>query len=151
MWIGERDYYFDQFMSNNDELYGFRDSETHIMDTGLLINGQPIQWNILQACSSEFLMEKEFIRIQVNSDKIPTRIIFYDESLQPLGQIDQTTNGPLYMKKYDGWEAFIPRKAVYADVDRKRMQYRVILFRVFHSEEESFKMISTAVQYKVLK
>jgi hypothetical protein len=96
-------------------------------------------------------MEKEFIRIQVNSDKIPTRIIFYDESLQPLGQIDQVTNGALYMKKYDGWEAFIPRKAVYADTDRKRMQYRVILFRVFHNEEEPFKMISTAIQYKVLK
>jgi hypothetical protein len=150
-WIGERDYRFDRYVNSAGELYGNIDGKTHIMDRGFLINDQTIRWSILQACSPEPLMEKEYIRIQINSTTKPTRIIFYDGDLQPLANVDEATNGVLYLKKYDGWECFIPRKAVYVDTTQKRIQYRVILFRIFHEEEEDFKLISTAVQYKVLK
>jgi len=150
-WVGSRDYNFDQFINKEDELYGMRDGEIHLMDSGYLINGVPIIFDMRQAVSPEFLMEKEFIRIQVNSDNKPTQINFYDPAGDLMLGIDEATNGPLYLKKYDGWEQFIGRKASFYDPDRKRIQSRVLGFGIQHDLEEDFKLISSLVQYKVIK
>lgn len=150
-WTGTRDYVFDQFIEINDELYGMRDGEIHLMDSGLLINGQPILFDIRQVCAPELLMAKEFIRIKISSSNKPTQVNFYDFDNNLVATLDQASKGPLYLKNYNYWEQFIPRKDSGVDPDQKRIQGKVIGFGIQHNLEEDFKLVSTDVQYKVLK
>lgn len=150
-WTGTRDYVFDQFVEINDELYGMRDGEIHLMDSGLLINGQPIFFDIRQVCAPELLMAKEFIRIKISSSNKPTQVNFYDFDNNLVATLDQASKGPLYLKNYNYWEQFIPRKDIGVDPDQKRIQGKVMGFGIQHNLEEDFKLVSTDVQYKILK
>lgn len=150
-WIGTRDYNFDRYLFSNGELYGMKDGKVDITDEGLLINGVTINYNVLQACSPQPLTAKEFIRIFINSDNKPTRVLFYDKDLNFLCSLDEASKGPLYLKNYNNWEQFIPRKDLAVDPEQKRVQDRAMLFRIFHEEQEEFRLISTEVQYKILK
>lgn len=150
-WIGTRDYNFDRYLFSNGELYGMKDGKVDITDEGLLINGVTINYNVLQACSPQPLTAKEFIRIFINSDNKPTRVLFYDKDENFLCSLDEASKGPLYLKNYNNWEQFIPRKDLAVDPEQKRVQDRAMLFRIFHEEQEEFRLISTEVQYKILK
>lgn len=150
VWVGDRDYSFDQFINKDGELYGLRTGKIDLMDSGYLINDGSIEFIVRNVFSPEFLKDKEFIRIQVNSDNKPTQINFYDNNDVLMLTIDEATNGILYLKKYDGWEQFIGRKASFYDVNRSRIQSRVLDYDIRHNLEEDFKIVSTVLQYKTI-
>ena len=100
-------------------------------------------------------LEKEFIRIGVQTgnrgEMKPTKIEFYDEDMNLLCSLSSFDQGTLYLKQYDGWEQFIGRKDSSVSSSRDRVQYRTIVVKIIHDEPEDFKVVSTSIQYKVLK
>lgn len=150
-WQGRFDYRYDQFVQINNKLFGMKDLRAYNLDEGYQINGANIEFELLQNTSPLDGFEMEFIRVQVNSDKKPTKIEFLDESETVLCSLEQATQGPLYLKDYDGWEQFIPRIDGGVDPDRKRIQSRLLIYKIFHNLAEDFKVISSIVQFKKLK
>ena len=151
-WVGRVDYQFDNYVFNDGRLYGLRDMETYLLDEGFQINGQDIQYELIQVMSTEPAKDKEFIRIGVDtggrSGNQPTRIQFLDQDLTTIiGVMDDATQGPNYLLRYDAWEQFIPRRSDNGD----RMQDQLLVYKIIHNLAEPFKVVNTTVQHKVLK
>jgi hypothetical protein len=148
-------YTFDKYLYHKEENYGFRDGQMYILDRGFIINNDVIPAKLIIYSSAGLVSEKEWISINVNTgprgEMKPTEIIFYDEELNELSRLNQGLYGPLYLKQYDGWWNQIPRKDSSASLDRDRIQYRLILCEINHTFEEDFKVVSTVLQYKVIK
>jgi hypothetical protein len=151
-WIGVNDYLFDNFASVGNKVYATRDGETYELDSGLLINGGPITFELSYASAKEPFVEKEFIRTRVNSERNqkPTSIEFYDKAGNLLNTIDPSF-GPLYLKWYDGWEQFIPRKITTVGGIRERMQERLLVTKIIHNLAGDFVIVSAGTQYKPIK
>jgi hypothetical protein len=154
-FVGRFRYSFDKYVMHQNENYGFRDGEMHILDRGFIINGDPIVYRLIQNTSPQLTMEKEAISISVNTgprgEMKPTEIIFMDEELNVLSVLNQAIFGPLYLKQYDGWWNQVPCKDISVSIDRDRIQYRLILYEINHTFEEDFKVVSSVLQYKVIK
>ena len=152
-WFGTYDYRFDKFLSTRSgQLYGMRDGVTYKLHVGTSINGQNIRGEVTAACSQEIAMEKEFIRVQVNSDNKPTAIEFFDVvdgDMQCM--MSNPIQGSLFLKDYDGYENFIPRKFVSVSADKDRLQARLSVYKIIHNLPEDFKIISSLIQYKIIK
>ena len=153
MWEGSFDYRFDNYYMSSDKMFGVRNLETFELEKGYTINGQNIVYAITTAFApGSAALEKEFIRFGVQTgerDKMkPTRIEFYDKDMTLLCALDPGIQGPLYLKQYDGWEQFIGRKD---GGTRDRVQGRTIIVKIIHDEPEDFKIVTTTIQYKVLK
>lgn len=156
LWEGYFDYKFDKYFMSENEIYGSRDLETWHLEDGFVINGKNIVFELTNAFSPGNLsLEKEFIRIGLQTGKRgtmkPTRVEFYDEDMNLLCSLDQFSQGNLFLKQYDGWEQFIGRKDASISPSRDRVQYRTLIVKVIHDEAEDFKVVSTMIQYKVIK
>ena len=130
--------------------------QTFELDKGFTINNQNISFELTTAFSPGNLsLEKEFIRIGVQTGRRgemkPTRIEFYDVDMNLLCSLDQFGQGTLFLKQYDGWEQFISRKDSSVSSVRERVQDRTIIVKVMHSEQEDFKVVTTSIQYKIIK
>jgi hypothetical protein len=153
-WVGYNDFRFDRMAMNNKVLEGTRAGVTYAVDRGYILNGDPITFNLDVATSPSPFDEKEFIRIRVNSRKTqkPKRVEFYDKDMTLLCFVDQATLGALYMKLYDGWEAFIPRKLANPAGERLRLQDRSMIARIIYDDAGSdFEVVSVGIQSKILK
>ncbi len=154
-WEGTFDYRFDNYVISDNEVYGYRDLEGYILEKGFIINGNDIIFELLTAYAPQQAFEKEFIRIGVNSGRRdemkPTAIEFYDEDMNLLCTLDEATQGPLYLKRYDGWEQFIPRKDVNVSNTRDRVQDRLLICKIIHKLAEDFKVVDTVIQFKIIK
>jgi hypothetical protein len=152
-WNGRYDYKFEKYISDETTSYGIKNLETYILESGYAINGSPITFMVEQASSPSQADGKEFIRIRVNTgDKIkPSMIEFMDDKMRVMCTLDQISKGNLYLKNYDGWEQFIPRKDYNYDYKRSRVQGRLLIYRILHNLAEDFKIVDTQVQFKVLK
>ena len=97
--------------------------------------------------------DKEFIRIRINTGNNvkPTRVEFYDEYNGTLLCFKDPSQGPLYLKNYRGFEGFIDRKLASVSLTRDRVQGRLLVYKIIHSFASPFKLISTGVQYKLIK
>lgn len=152
-WIGSNSYRFDKMIAHADRVIGHRDLQTWYMDTGDLIDGQPVHGWVQQACSPVGLIRKEFDRVSVTSITKPTYVEFYDEDGTLVCILDAALATSLgypaasYLKMKDGWQGFIPRETV----SRLRLQGRVMQFRVGHNTQEPFRLIETGIQYKLIK
>jgi len=151
-WVGRFHYDFDSYLFHDGRSYGFKDGEKFLLDTGFLINGLPIESFLLQFTSVNIIEEKEFISIEINTgprgEMKPDEVIFFDEDFNELSRVNEALFGPSYLRQYSGWFNQIPRKT---SGDRDRIQYRLILFRINHSQEEDFKVVSSVIQYKPMK
>ena len=147
-WNGEYDYRFDQYMSFQNQMFGFRNLEAYELNQGLKISGASIVFQVDQTCNAEQLWGKEFIRFRAASNVKPTRVEFRDELDQVVQAELDPSQGPLYLKDYDGFEQYIPRRLT---GDRNRMQGRVLIYRIIHDADEEFKIADSAIQYKKLK
>jgi hypothetical protein len=151
-WIGYNDYMFDNFASVGNKVYSTRNGETYELDSGFIINGAPIVFELSYVSSKDPFSEKEFIRTRVNSERNqkPTSLEFYDKAGNILNVIDPSL-GPLYLKWYDGWEQFIPRKVAPSGVYRERMQERLLITKIIHNLAGEFVVVSAGTQYKTIK
>jgi len=154
-WVGRLHHIFDKYMYHDSESYGFRDGEMYILDRGFTINGSPIEAELIQFTSVAINEEKEAISIEINTGPRgtmkPTEIEFLDEEMTILSRVNQALFGTGYLRQYSGWWAQVPRKEIAVSPNRDRIQYRVLLFKIKHSEEEDFKVVSSVIQWKPMK
>lgn len=148
-WIGYNQYRFDKLAMRDKQMLATRESQTFVLDSGFIMNGQPVEWWLEYPTSPEPALEKEFIRIFVNSlrSQKPTSIEYYDKQGNLLGTTSNAT-GPLYLKWYGRWEQFIPRQAAGA---RLRMQNRLLIVRIIFNLQSDFEMVMSGVQAKLIK
>lgn len=154
-WTGYFDYSFDRFVSRNFRTFGMKDEETWELNIGDNINGAPIVYEVLQASAPETDPGRqgvEFQRIHMDTSSKPSRIEFYKE-VDGVMQcaVDQSIQGPLYVKNYDGHECDIPRIDATVSPDRHRLQGRLMIYKIIHSQPGDFRIIKSIVRYKVLK
>ena len=163
MFTGAFDYDFDQYVTIENNTYGIKNAGTYLLDEGNEINGQPIESELIMASVGDVAyennaptdnrqMDKEFLRIRVNSNFEPTSIEFFndfDQYSADLVQaiIDNVAN-PLAMKDYYGYEGYIPRKT---NPPKNRMQGRLLIYNIINILDAGFKITTTDVQYKKLK
>lgn len=153
-WYGYNDYRFDRFVSVGETTYGMRDLETYQLGVGYVLNGSNIIYEATGVSAPKEFIEKEFIRIQVTTGENvkPTAVEIYDKYEGPVVyMIDQATFGPLYMKRYDSWQAFIGRKLVSVSSNRDRVQGRSVVWKVIHTLPEEFRIVNVGILYKALK
>ena len=154
-WVGRFHYSFDQYMYQDSQTYGFRDGEMYILDRGFIINGAPIEAQLIQHTSTAIVEEKEFITIEVQTGPRgtmkPTEIEVLDEDMTVLSRSNQALFGPAYLRQYSGWWMQVSRKEALVSPERDLIQYRLILFNIKHSEQEDFKVVSSVVQWKPMK
>lgn len=158
-WVGNNKFRFDKMAMSDDGLYGTRDGETYQLDNGFVMNGDPVELTIDFASSKDPVKpeegpynEKEFERVRINSEytQKPTAVEFYDKAMNLLCFLDNS-QGPLYLKRYDGWEQFIPRKLANTNGDRLRLQDRLLIVRVIHREQSPFNLVMAGIRSKPLK
>jgi len=152
-WYGFYDYKFDRFLSIGQQMYGMRDVETYNLGIGFVINGTSIRYELTGVSSPQQFQDKEFIRIRVNTGEEvkPTAIEFYDRYEGPIIYSIDASMGPLYLKKYRGYEQFIGRKLASVSPSRDRVQGRLVIWKVVHTAQENFRIIDLGIQFKELK
>lgn len=152
-WYGRYDFIFDKIAVMGTDTYGSKDMKTYRLHQGYEINGQPIQFEIMGGAAPNQFWDKEFVKIRVNSPsgQKPTRVGFYKEvngaELCSLSA-SNPLQGALFMKDYVGFEGQIPRMITDG---RPRFQNRVILFKIIHNLASEFKVIDSAISYKLIK
>ena len=156
MWEGYFDYSFDKYYTSKNKVYGVRDLQTFELEKGLEINGRDITFELTTVFSpANISIEKEFIRIGVQTGgrglMKPTRIEFFDVEMNKLCSLSQFGQGTMFLKQYDSWEQFIGRKDASVSPNRDRLQERTVVVKIIHSEPEDFKVVTTTMQYKILK
>lgn len=157
-WIGHYGYNYHNYVFHNGEVIGLRDSMAKVLDKGFELAHGKIGASIEQISSGNADQEHEFIRIRVNTDHLrgtdrgkPEAVLFMDGDGDTMCEVSETEQGQLYMKRYDGWEAFIPRKRSSYDPERKRVQEDYVLYRIRFANLEDLVLRSTNVQFKPLK
>ena len=155
MFIGRFTYSFDSYLYQNSKNYGFKDLSMFELNKGYQIDNESIEAYLIQHTSIELVEEKEFISIEVNTGlrgtMKPTEIIFLDENENELCRLNQSLFGVRYLKQYNGWWNQIPRKEISASANRDRVQYRLLMYKIIHTFEEDFKIVSSVIQYKNIK
>lgn len=155
--IGRFTYNFDKYTFHKNAVYGHRDLTTYLLNSGYQISGAPIEAFLVNTTAMPSQpMEKEFISLNISTGKRdtmkPTEVQFLDEdTYATMCKLSQANNGPLYLKQYDGWWQNIPRKDASYDPSRKRVQGRILFYKIIHTFEEDFKIINTVVQSKIIK
>ncbi len=156
MWQGVFDYKFDQYYESDEKIYGSRALETYELQKGFQINGSDIIYELDTVFApGNVSLEKEFIRIGIQTgiryDMKPTRVEFYNVEGTLLCSLDQLNQGGLFLKQYDGYEQFIGRKDALVSPNRERVQERALVVKIIHNKPEDFKVVTTTVQYKIIK
>ena len=153
-------YNHDKYLSVGNNLYGMRDGVTFQLGQGNLVNGQIMVASVSGVSAGDktryeadpVYMSKEFIRIRVNSNHKPNRILFFDNYENYLNGIVSSTvdsDAIAYsIKDYGGYECYIPRKVLPPYL---RQQGRLVLFRIENDSNEDFTVNATMVQFKLLK
>jgi len=145
-------YNYEKYLHVGNELYGMKDGATYKLGIGNQIDGENMECYLTGVSDAEIIVEKEFIRIRVNSNSKPKKIFFYNDYQSYIG--DTFTNVvdadavPLSIKDYHGYECYIPRRSLFPYY---RQQGRVMIFKIVSETDEDFLVTSTSVQYKALK
>lgn len=156
-WLGSYDYFFDLFLSRNNETFGMRNGETYQLDRGYIINGENVKFKVVSASVGDGVDQKngkDFIGLKINSTEgvRPTAVYFFDsfENYKAgiVASVLDISIGPLYLKNYDGYEAYIPR---HQDFPYNLQQGRVVLFAITYEGGTQFYIVDTEIYYKNLK
>ena len=155
-WIGVRDYRFDTYFNHKGDFHGCRDLETYRLEEGVLINGEPIVYELTQVVANPDV-DMEFVRIYIETGgrqgEKPVAVQFLDpETMDVMCELSLAARGTdLYLKQYDSWEQFIPRKDASYDPNEYRIQDRLLIYKIIHNLEADFKVVNTIVQVKDIK
>lgn len=145
-------YNYEKYLHVGNDFYGMKNGITYKLGVGNQVDGENIECYLTGASDAEMIVEKEFIRIRVNSSSKPKKIFFYEDYQSYVG--DNFTNVvdadavPLSIKDYHGYECYIPRRSLFPYY---RQQGRVMIFKIVNEIDEDFLVTSTSVQYKALK
>jgi len=163
LWQGGFDYNFNKFVTIDNNTYGIKNLGTYLLDSGNTINDEDVISELIGVCAGDVAyedrapvdnryMDKEFVRIRVNSSHKPSTIEFFNNFDQYLlGDVQaliDNSSSPNIMKDYYGFEGYIPRKI---DPPHFRMQGRLVIYNIINTFDEGFRIISTDLQYKKLK
>lgn len=153
-------YNYDKYLSIANKLYGMRGGATFRLGEGNIVDGKFMVASVTGVSTGKqgryepdvLYHSKEFIRIRVNSNHKPNRILFFDDYENYInGIVSSTVDSDAIsysIKDYGGYECYIPRKAL---APHLRQQGRVVLFRIENDTNEDFTINATMVQFKVLK
>jgi hypothetical protein len=150
-WNGTYDYVYDKYLSIDNITYASKQGYTYdVGREGYLLDGQPYTAVLYGLCSAAQIYSKEFIRIRIASDNKPTSVNFIEEDDIDAASVSllDLASSNYYLKDYGAYEQYIPRKF---DPPYDRMQGRILMYRVEHEEEEHFRIVDVAIQYKLLK
>jgi hypothetical protein len=150
-WVSNFDFRFDKYLSIKDKMYGMKDAQTYELNKGTKIDALPINFEVEQVTSVSPQKEKEYIKINVNSDNKPTRVEFKDISSNTLCALDPAIQGQYYLKKYDGYTQQIPRKDLAVSPTQDRLQDRLLIYKIFHNLEEDFVVKNVVITFKAIK
>jgi hypothetical protein len=152
-WTGRFMYSFDEYVYHNNSVVGLRETTAYWLD-----RGDVMACHVEQISSGKTDTEHEFVRLQVNTDHLhgsddgkPSRILFIDEGGNVMCEVSQVEQGQYYVKRYDGWEAFIPRVSGQYSTRRERIQGDYTRYRIEWDEPIDLVLRSTNVQFKDLK
>lgn len=152
-WFGTNDYRFDRFLSLGNRTFGLRNVQTYELGKGFIINGAPIVYEITTAVAPAFFVDKEFIRVRINTGEEvkPSKVEFYKTyGGSVVASIDPSL-GPLYLKMYRGFEQYVPRMLQSVSANRDRLQGRLVIVKITHDTAGDFRVINLGVQYKEIK
>jgi hypothetical protein len=143
---GRFGYLFDKYLNVDNNVYGMRNLSTFLLNSGHIMNGEPVKLSIVGIANPERQMDKEFIFLREESTERPSSLRFYYtqdqvDAMAPVSEIDGQ-----FLFNRQGYESYIPR-----DVDKNRLQKRHIFVEVFHNLAEDFVHICNIIQYKILK
>jgi len=158
-WIGTFDYKFDKYLCvnkinglNDLRVVGMRDLSTYKLDIGNIINGDKVESKVRYSVSANTSKAKEFVDLTISSSAKPTRVDFAidEENLPECSLYEGMSVIPntYYLKNYNGWYNFIPRKLV---GNRDRMQGRKLITEITYKGDDDFELISVETGYKLLK
>lgn len=156
-FVGKFTYDFDRYTFHKNKVYASRDLSTYILNSGFEINGLPIEAFLINRTAAPMQpIEKEFISINIatgyRGTMKPSEVQFlHEDTLAVQCALNQALAGPTYLKQYDGWFQFIPRKDALVSINRERLQSRMLFFKIIHNFEEDFKIINTVIQSKNIK
>jgi hypothetical protein len=153
-------YDYDKYLSMYNTLYAMKRGVTYELGVGNYIDGIAMVASAANVSSGKkgrfeadvLYQSKEFIRIRVNSNHKPNRILFFDDYNNYINSVASSvvnSDSISYsIKDYGGYECYIPRKAL---APHLRQQGRLVIFRVENNINEDFTINATMVQFKVLK
>jgi hypothetical protein len=152
-WFGYFDYRFDRFVALGNKTFAMRDVKTYELGKGFVINGTNIVYEVTAPVAPKQFVDKEFIRVRINTgDEVkPVKVEFYKKHDGPVVARIDSSLGPLYLKKYRGWEGYVPRMLSSESPERYRLQGRMILVKITHDLPEDFRVIDVGIQYKEIK
>lgn len=147
LWQGSTSHQYDKYTRSGNNLYGHKNGEVYLLDTGRILNGELIEANYIGVCVGAPGDAEEFIRIRVNSDNKPVKIRFYLTKQDAINDNFVCELDAAQIKDRRGFEQYLPRQIQ----NRLRVQGRILFYRVIHNLDEDFKVITTQVQHKTLK
>ena len=154
-WLGYFDYQFEQFVCQNNLVYGMRRAETYQLDVkGSNIKNRDVDARVWMFVTGEGLKEqpsKEFWRFRINSNKVkPTSVSFYDSFANMRADYPQGVVSSSNIKDYGGgFEQYIPRKI---DAPRYRFQGTRMIMEIEHKDDnKEFYLVNSMIKFKNLK
>ena len=153
-------YNHDKYLAVGNTLYGMRDGITFKLGQGNVVDGKIMVASVTGISTGKkgrfepdvLYHSKEFIRIRVNSNHKPNRILFFDDYENYInGVVSSVVDSDAIsysIKDYGGYECYIPRKTLPPNL---RQQGRLVLFRIENDINDDFTVNATMVQFKVLK
>ena len=150
-WFGKYTIEGERFVANKSETEAIRGLKTYKQDIGLLLNGVPIEAELIGFINTLPYFDKEFIAVSLQSNVKPTSVEFGTTLVNlPLCELSlntPTANNIYYLKNYGGkWTNKIPRQIV----NGNRLQGRFFVYRIKHNTEESFLISDLILNYRQL-
>lgn len=166
LWNGYFTHQFDSVFSDKLKLYSVRDIEIYKLNSGFDMQGDAVIGFVIQSVNPQFgsanVMHTsesaqdnlyqasriaEYESIEISSDHKPVSVSFSKELGEyPLCSLDNSL-GQYYLKDYGFWTNKIPRQSL----SGFRLQGKVLVFNIMHNISEPFTLISTTIEYKILR
>jgi hypothetical protein len=170
-WNDRYDHRYCKYVAIDNDVYGVGNkglggktnisflARTDKLGVGTIIGGQEMSCELTDVVAPfksypekavPFINAKEFIRIKINSNVKPKAVYFYDYLGQEVqAELSEEESGEYYLKDYTNFEQYIPRRKATADVTRKRMQGRQLVYKIYHDEGD-FILRQVSIQFKEL-
>ena len=154
-WEGTYSFNYEKMICFNEKVFGIRQGIIYETGLGYQINGTTIESSLKSVANKEQPYDKESISILVNSPlSKPTRVDFAN-SISALPECSlyagmSVPPNPRYLKEYGQgrFTNLLPRKTA---TGRPRLQGRILVFDIIHSEPEDFVVVDSVIEYKNLK
>jgi hypothetical protein len=154
-WIGEFSYQFDSYAMYNGLLYGSRELQTFLLDTGDTISGTTRVASVVIPFVGDLGNFKEFCRWRIMgtvAEAKPDQIEILNENYDVIVRKDATINGsPYWTKYYDGWEGWADRVLASFDPARPLPQSSMFYLRLIWNTPGRKAAIGASAQLKNIK